>query len=128
MKTKGKPHIDTDRWPVPEVVDLAEVLELVVDNEEVAVLRVKWPMTTPANRTKAALQFEMKLLSTGYLQGNEEWIAYYKKGSNTILTKHTDGKYWRFDRTNIVSNSVKRKRVAIVLLLTQLEALPVLAD
>lgn len=113
---------------IEEVTKLQDVLELTVNNEEVALLRVKWPMNSPPLGHPAFFLFETKLLSTGYLQGNEEWIAYYKKGSNTIITKHLDGKYWRFDRTNAVSDSVKRKRVAIVLLLTQLGALPVLAE
>ena len=107
-------------------VNLIDVVDLVVDNEMVSVLKVRWPTHSPSARDNAIAdnQHELKLLATGHLQGNEEWMAYYKHGKNTIVTKHRDGKYWRFDRDNFVSKSVISKRAAIVAVLIQLGALP----
>ena len=97
-----------------EEVNLLDVVKLAVNNDMVAVLKIK---------TLSGDQ-EMQLIATGHLQGNEEWMAYYKHGKNTIVTKHRDGKYWRFDRDNFVSKSVISKRAAIMAVLIQLGALP----
>ena len=95
-------------------VNLIDVVKLAVNNDMVAVLKIK----------ALSGDAEMQLIATGHLQGNEEWMAYYKHGKNTIVTKHRDGKYWRFDRDNFVSKSVVSKRAAIMAVLIQLGALP----
>lgn len=101
-----------------EEITLLDVVKLAVNNDMVAVLKIK----------TLSGDSEMQLIATGHLQGNEEWMAYYKHGKNTIVTKHTDGKYWRFDRDNYVSKSVVSKRAAIIAVLTELGALPGLED
>ena len=92
-----------------EEVNLTDVVKLAVNNDMVAVLKLK---------TLSGDQ-EMQLIATGHLQGNEAWIAYYKTTS-TILTKYTNGKYWRYERHGNVSNSLAIKRNAILVTLNEL--------